>query len=191
MSKILKYSKYKLYFYMNKNSILKYAEENYPIGTKYMSLVTTGSVCGHKAEAKYKPRYLGHNIEVGYGYIYANGKWAEIIAENRIEINEGMKTHELLAIARKLYPIGTKYLPLTEQGVELLGFNTAYDQPRRFGDGLIDVGVGYIYVNGIWARIQNPVNGRIFTPTIPAIKIQSTINKMPQMSKSLINFSDD
>jgi hypothetical protein len=64
---------------------LAYAKKYYPIGTKYISLGSDGQVY-RNSEITSTPRYFGNCIEGGFAYIYANGKWAEIIKE---EINMG------------------------------------------------------------------------------------------------------
>ena len=68
---------------------LAYAKKHYPIGTKYMSLGSEGQAY-RISEITSTPKYFGSFIEGGFAYIYANGKWAEIIKEETI-----MKTQKL------------------------------------------------------------------------------------------------
>lgn len=68
---------------------LAYAKKHYPIGTKYIPIDNLGNLGKYYEElskSEFNPRwfnprgtYIG--IECGVGYIYANGKWAEIINE--------------------------------------------------------------------------------------------------------------
>jgi hypothetical protein len=64
------------------DAILEEAIRKYPIGTKYKPLSSNGSdYPGESYSIEYKPRiHCSDYIEGGMGYIYANEKWAEIVA---------------------------------------------------------------------------------------------------------------
>jgi len=67
---------------------LAYAHKHYPIGTKYIPLDSYGKSYNDKngiINYKIIPQNYG-NLDGGIGFIYANGKWAEIIKkENNME----------------------------------------------------------------------------------------------------------
>ena len=67
---------------LSMNAILEEAIRKYPIGTKYKPLTSDGSdYPGESYSIEYKPRICcSDSIEGGMGYIYANEKWAEIVA---------------------------------------------------------------------------------------------------------------
>lgn len=64
---------------------LAYARKYYPIGTKYIHLHKNGEPGTYSTIGESEPRWyhpFKHTeIHCGYGFIYANGKWAEIIKE--------------------------------------------------------------------------------------------------------------
>lgn len=74
--------------------------------------------------------------------------------------------------AAERYPIGTKYIPLYEDGAKNLnntgeslyspGWVTQKSGGRKGwedSNDCLDVGSGYVYVNGIWAeRVEYPEN---------------------------------
>lgn len=67
------------------NGRLAYAKQHYPIGTKYIPLFSNGESFGERMiqEIRYDIRLDDQGtLEGGYGYIYSNGKWAEIIKES-------------------------------------------------------------------------------------------------------------
>ena len=66
---------------MDKISLLDYAKEHYPIGTKYIP-VGESKKTGKISTSNIEPRLWGGvHIECGEGFIYHNGRWAEIIKE--------------------------------------------------------------------------------------------------------------
>jgi hypothetical protein len=63
---------------------LAYARQHYPIGTKYVPLYSTGKSWGeHNIKTvNYNTELLENGgIEGGLGFVYASGRWAEIIKE--------------------------------------------------------------------------------------------------------------
>lgn len=66
------------------DAILQEAIRKYPIGTKYIPIPLTlnGSVYIREEKVVYTPRITGgYAIEGGIGYLYAEGKWAEIVSK--------------------------------------------------------------------------------------------------------------
>jgi hypothetical protein len=63
------------------DAILEEAIRKYPIGTKYKPLSPNGSEYSIEYLIEYKPRiHCSDSIEGGMGYLYIDGKWAEIVA---------------------------------------------------------------------------------------------------------------
>lgn len=76
---------------MTKDELLKYAKENYPIGTKYKCPINIGD---HRLGLGINIVELGDEIEfrrsdeidiIGKGYIYYKGEWAEILEKPKVE----------------------------------------------------------------------------------------------------------
>jgi hypothetical protein len=135
---------------------LAYARQHYPIGTKYIPLYSTGKSWGvHNIRSiNYDIRLhpegmLEGMLEGGEGYIYANGKWAEIIKGEEFDLTtlEGRIYH-----TKKHYPIGTKYIPLNSNGVPYK-FIKEINMFPKYGSSCIEGGFGFIYANGKWAEI--------------------------------------
>ena len=70
-----------------------YVIKHYPIGTKFIPLNSDGIPFDSIKKIDYTPKYFGSCIEGGFGYIYANGKWAEII--NEVKEETKMETQKL------------------------------------------------------------------------------------------------
>lgn len=75
---------------------LEEAERRYPVGTLYVPLYSNGAVRhGKVEEAKYLPKALDDDwgnsdyIEVGIGYVYVNGKWAEVVQDRGMAKGDG------------------------------------------------------------------------------------------------------
>ena len=63
------------------DAILEEAIRKYPIGTKYIPLSSDGSEYSFASSIEYIPSiHCSDSIEGGMGYLYINGKWAEIVA---------------------------------------------------------------------------------------------------------------
>lgn len=101
------------------NNLLTEAARRYPLGTKYMALDQDGNTCSPKREIAEKesirpPRFIGekedYRIEVGFGYVYVKGKWAEIIKDEPVKVEKKTEKEGLLEIAIKKYPKGTKFI---------------------------------------------------------------------------------
>jgi hypothetical protein len=66
------------------DAILEEAIRKYPVGTKYIPirLILNGSVYIREEKVVYTPRITGSAaIEGGIGYLYVQGKWAEVVSE--------------------------------------------------------------------------------------------------------------
>lgn len=75
---------------MTKDELLKYAKENYPVGTKYKCPRGIGSSVGSaihvvKLVDEIKFRKDDEIDIIGKGYIYYKGKWAEILEKPKVE----------------------------------------------------------------------------------------------------------
>lgn len=74
---------------------------------------------------------------------------------------------EIIELATKNYPIGTKYIPLHSDGAQWTNEDLGCRQgnsrfpPNNLGKGepypLLEVGIGYIYAQGKWATIIDSV----------------------------------
>ncbi len=70
-----------------------------------------------------------------------------------------MSRKEILDKAALEYPINSKYYPLGQLGNEYKEIATAVRSSRYFTrDDSCDVGLGYVYVQGKWARKVDSVN---------------------------------
>ena len=135
-------------------TLLKEARRLYPIGTKYHPIWSDGIKCfgDNIKESTYECRWVesGLGIDCGIGYVYANGKWAEIVGETKVEPSD----KELLEEASRRYPIGTLYKELNDEGEVTGALREASEDANWVVRGeSIEVGFGYVYVNGKWAEI--------------------------------------
>jgi hypothetical protein len=151
-------------------ALLEEANRRYPIGTMYKELNDEGKATGALREADQKADWVvhGQSIEVGYGYVYAKGRWAEVVNETKVEPTEKPDKQQLLEEARRRYPVGCRYRPIDGKG-------RAYDDTYissyvcEWRDNGIDCGIGYVYVNGLWADVV-PETKYVVTQRIPSTK---------------------
>ena len=69
--------------------LLKEANRRYPIGTKYYCCNVADFYAGKIGKALRQASSSSANrIEVGFGYVYYNGKWAEIISEEDTQLQD-------------------------------------------------------------------------------------------------------
>ena len=118
---------------------LAYARQHYPIGTKYISVGESKKL----GISDIEPRlWGGAHIECGEGFIYANGKWAEIIKE---EINmdtqklsrKGLKEIHSIACStwkNTLEQYGSRnpledYIELSQKEIDMM-FNASDDNQK-------------------------------------------------------------
>jgi hypothetical protein len=80
MDKILKEEEFDL---TTLEGRIYHTKKHYPIGTKYIPLNSNGVPYKFIKEINMFPKYGSSCIEGGFGFIYANGKWAEIIKEEK------------------------------------------------------------------------------------------------------------
>lgn len=151
------------YVMTKEEKLLAEAISKYPIGTKYIPLTDLGKTYSSVdiATVVRTPNGNSDLIEGGPGYLYANGIWAELVTvktfENSIDYNA------LLKEAKRRYPKGTSYYPLdagncpskrpTEVTKEAVWFEKKVDNSSSTPQDLIEVGKGYVYVDGKWAEI--------------------------------------
>lgn len=141
--------------------LLAEAISKYPIGTQYIPLKDSGRSYSidDTAEVVRTPNGNSDCIEGGPGYLYVRGKWAEIVESpgNSIDYDA------ILAEAIRRYPIGTNYYPLdaganksqriTTSVKEAVWFEKKVNNFSREPQDLIEIGGGYVYVDGKWAEI--------------------------------------
>jgi hypothetical protein len=99
---------------IDKHTILEEAKRRYPVGTKYHAIGSDGIKYGgdSREEATYECRWVdsGTGIDCGDGYVYANGKWAEIVSETKYVV-----TQRTLSYPAETTTFGTtKELPYTQ-----------------------------------------------------------------------------
>jgi hypothetical protein len=99
---------------IDKHTILEEAKRRYPVGTKYHAIGSDGIKYGgdSREEATYECRWVdsGLGIDCGIGYVYANGKWAEIVSETKYVV-----TQRTLSYPAETATFGTtKELPYTQ-----------------------------------------------------------------------------
>jgi len=75
---------------INIEALLEEANRLYPIGTMYKELNDKGKATGALREANEGANWVvrGESIDVGLGYVYANGKWAEIVNEDKYVVTQ-------------------------------------------------------------------------------------------------------
>lgn len=151
----------------NADSILAEAQRRYPVGTTYRPLDSSGKYYTDRSatqsvrvcEIVYND-HTGLGIDCGYGYVYLNGTWADVIAYPATEPTEAAGTLRpagLLEEARRRYPRGTIYLPLSYDGTaaSVADAQCVKSECRwvSSGAGIDCSDSGYIYKDGKWAPI--------------------------------------
>jgi hypothetical protein len=149
-------------------AIEKEARRRYPEGTKYIRLEQSGEV-GREAKADGRFRWLERKIdarshdllEMGDGYVYVDGKWAELVEKT----NSLMSDRELIAEAKRRYPVGTYFISPDDNNavrkVELYTGNTTIEwKVDPSGKVRCENGMGgpfcsnpHVYYKGKWAEI--------------------------------------
>ena len=195
---------------VDKNAILAKARKEYPIGTKYKPISNSGNLYDSTTVVTRTPYWHGSegNIEGGPGYIYYQGKWAEI-AENNIDYDA------VLEIAKRKYPIGTKYMPLSSEGNLYTSAKISdkeahwYDKKSNGQDkDRIEIGYGFAYIDGKWAEVvEETISSKPTVKSIPTkeevlerypkgtwylpIHQDGTIGTVPKESKGIYEKGDD
>lgn len=155
------------------DAILEEAKRRYPIGTKYKPLDTDGNVCHTRGTRPAQFECVWYlrkdenddydGIECGDGYVYLDGKWAEVISEPEPK-SKPIDYDAILEEAKRRYPIYTEYKALDYDGTVRGGMEVAcreckwvYNDGKHYG---IDCGLGYVYVNGKWAELADECYGK-------------------------------
>jgi hypothetical protein len=143
------------------DALLEEARSRYPIGTTYIPINGNSGKYLSSATSTWECKWVNNSdgvlfgIDCGLGYVYVNGKWAEIVGEPKAE---PIDKDAILEEARRRYPIGTMYRALNLYGDYLGEYAEAIrecDWVYSSVDG-IDCGVGYVYANGKWADVIKP-----------------------------------
>lgn len=156
------------------NAVLQEAKRRYPKGTGYYPL-DAGSCPSKKPtevvkDAVWFEKKVDNStrtpqdlIEMGNGFVYVDGKWAEIA---------DMDYDEILEIAKRKYPKGTKYMPLTGEGSLYTDAKVShqeahwYTRKSRGGDrDRIEIGYGFAYIDGKWAQVVEKPNSKKSIPS--------------------------
>lgn len=80
------------------DEMLEYARKQYPIGTEYVPLqrdnytVVEQTTCYHEPKWLSNGLYIYSNSASAAGYIFADGKWAEVVTENKTKKSEEFLT---------------------------------------------------------------------------------------------------
>ena len=161
------------------SEFLEEANKRYPMGSRYVSLggdpdgIKGRGVSSVEYEAKiwyYNDELRGIDMGNYVVYNFCIDKWAEIIndqvdtEETLIEAEFDLTTDDgRLAYAKKYYPIGTKYKPLSNfGGAEVNSINAEFEpriwvSARGINNGIEVSKMGLIYhgVTNKWAEIIN------------------------------------
>ena len=71
-------------------ALLEEANRRYPIGTRYKELNGEGKATGAERTADEPAMWVirGKSIEVGFGYVYVNGRWADVVPETKYVVTQ-------------------------------------------------------------------------------------------------------
>jgi len=152
------------------SDILAEAIRKFPIGTSYKPLTDKGNPYsdGRVKKSIRTPNWVSPaGIDCGYGYIYAEGKWAEIVYQ---ELSTDADT--ILEEAKRRFPVGSKYIPISPSGKPYDDVYTVDHEPHFLSDSKdrMDCGIGYCYINGKWAKSvshssETPAKKKPYVPT--------------------------
>lgn len=142
------------------------AISKYPIGTKYIPLDSKGRSYSKEESTLVRrtPNGTSDHIEGGAGFLYVRGKWAEIVDEE-----------DILAKARKEYPIGTRYKPIGSSGNLYATSVTVTREPNWHDSSSIEGGPGFIYYQGKWAQVVKTAENSIDYDAI----LQEALHRYP------------
>lgn len=147
--------------------LLAEAKRRYPIGTKFRSFEKPDTVrivtLWHDAHSIIwklqdggktvrSENGIGDNLGCSNPAIYKNGQWAEIVSDSSL-------TDDILAEAKRRFPIGTKYIPLSAIGIPHDTARSVERGPKFTNEAKtrIDCGLGYCYANGKWAEVVEDI----------------------------------
>jgi hypothetical protein len=136
-----------------KEELLAEAKNRYPNGSYYRALDIDGSATKSVEHSSYSPlaHFDTNKIEVGIGWVYVNGVWAERCQEDGSDLKD--VPIDLLAIANERFPIGSSY-----KGINAFGsangsiYRSKYKAVFNSLNSRIEVGLEYVYANGRWAE---------------------------------------
>lgn len=163
------------------NTIVQEVLKRYPAGTIVNSLyrsrphLTVNGIIGEFPEQEWAEKKIWMNTDGIYrALVYSDGEWAEIVSSPSVSSEpfsvsseplqktkkENLRGQALLDEANRRYPPGTKYKALTYNGSE--GTTKTSVRNARFvvdcDDNYVDVGADYVYINGMWADVVQPVD---------------------------------
>jgi len=151
-----------------KEQLLEQARANYPVGTRYKSLVEPEQYTIDKNKPYWNE---GGDIiwpDSGLGALYRDGKWAEIVGKPIT------RTESLLEEAKRRYPIGTKYKNAVNKQESVIRYelvyganDNIYGQSKTHGSEFD----GAVYYKGEWAEIlETKITKPVVADYVEAIK---------------------
>lgn len=156
------------------NALLAKARKEYPEGTRYRPISSSGRLYDTTVTVTREPNWHdSEGIEGGPGYIYYQGKWAEIAKDN-------IDYDAILEIAKRKYPKGTKYMPLSSEGNLYTSAKISnreahwYNKKSEDGDkDRIEIGYGFAYIDGKWAEVvEEAISNK---PTVKSIPTEEEV----------------
>jgi hypothetical protein len=129
--------------------LLEEARRRFPIGTMYYPLSAIGDPYDVPEKVSKGPRWVDHQqgIDVGVGYIYLKGKWAQIAQPGEPALT---KNEALLAEARRRFPQGMMYMcARTGCSARVVGTDYKWWTAHSICEGSSN---GFLYDNGKWAE---------------------------------------
>lgn len=167
--------------------LLEEAKRRFPAGTVFNNKNLKSWVQNNytsKGELKIaNSRYIVCNTESGNFTIYEDGKWAEIIQKAYAEPSMPM---DLLAEAKRRYPIGTRVRCLRDTETEGRGAETIIADNWQFygtSNQLVSMPSlsAFVYYHGKWAAVVGTDSSERERPTTWTVKREeSSIEKMPR-----------
>ena len=193
---------------MTKEELLEEANRRYPIGTKYIDI---GNTAVGEQEAYKSARWLDGNIDVGLGYVYFNGKWAEIPGQTLKEFpSEGMCKTTDIRLAK--YLVSRPYTKVLEGGLKredakIISWNSTSHWYVKTSSGKIEytleqlepflVAVNsepeepeYVECIKIWIGKGLSKTGRIYSVNIPNDFSKWTIKEIIKGKATTKNWKD-
>ena len=129
------------------------AKRKFPIGITFINTNNSQKVLKLDTETYRVDNFGRIYANGGSGFLYDNGIWAKVVS-----YEENIKK-EIIEECNKKYPIGTMIKCVDTNGkiytrepkeVVHKAHEVTSDSSNEF---YVDMGIGYVYVNGIWAEI--------------------------------------
>lgn len=158
-----------------KTSLLQEAKRRYPIGTQVKSLFHKGNpILTIKSDDFSCARQDAIHVDSTRSLaavVYENGEWAEIVKPSESSIDYDA----ILEIAKRKYPKGTKYMPLSSEGNLYTSAKISdkeahwYDRKSKGQDkDRIEIGYGFAYIDGKWAEVvEETISSKPTVKSIP------------------------